>query len=142
MDPIIWYAIFLAIGGLILRQIRKFGLTVWLCERNPRLEEFVECDLCIGSWLYMGLALLMGVELKVSPLVSLLGKVANIGVTGMVSAFVLMVLKEGISHYTLMHYVVDDFEAEVEMEKDAEQDSEGCSEDASSWSGEDLGRSL
>ena len=126
MDPILRFGVFLAIGGLILRQVRKFGPTVALCRKMPGLREFVECDLCIGSWLFMGLAPIMDVVVRVSPLENWLGDLANIGVTGMVSAFSLMIVKSGLAQYVLWHDHDwgPDSSPELEAESEAPQDAE------------------
>lgn len=101
MDPIVEYGLFLGVGGLCLRQVQKFGPTRRLVKRFPGLAEFVECDLCLGSWLFMGLSLLWELRIRFVAEELRLLQLANVFFTGVVTAYAFHIVKLGLTQYAL-----------------------------------------
>lgn len=56
------YALFLALGRLCVWLVQTAGPFQWLWTRHPKLTEFGQCDLCVGIWVYLALALLVKQE--------------------------------------------------------------------------------
>lgn len=101
MDPIIEYCCFLVIGALCLRQIRQFGPIRNLTDNHAALKKFVECDLCLGSWFLMGLSLLWGLRIEFIVEPSRVLDMVDVFLTGVVSAYVLHIVKLGLREFLL-----------------------------------------
>jgi hypothetical protein len=53
--------LYLAAGRLITWLLQTSGLLRPLWDRHPILTELAECDLCLGFWVYLALAVTWGV---------------------------------------------------------------------------------
>lgn len=62
----IWL-ILLASGRLILWLLQTSGLLRWLWALHPLLAELRDCDLCLGFWVYLALALLTDIDFGLWP---------------------------------------------------------------------------
>ena len=52
----------LVLGRLVIWAVQTSGPTKRLWELHPILTELGECDFCIGFWVYLALAMVMGVN--------------------------------------------------------------------------------
>lgn len=52
------FLLFLGVGRVLTWLVQVNGLLQRLRKQRPLLDEFVSCDLCIGFWIYLALALL------------------------------------------------------------------------------------
>ncbi len=55
--------LWLLFGRLAIWTIQTNGLTRPVFSLHAKLEELVECDLCLGFWVFSGLAWAMGINL-------------------------------------------------------------------------------
>lgn len=51
------FVLFLAAGKLLTWLAQTNGLTRGLFNKNELSRELIECDLCTGFWVYLGLAI-------------------------------------------------------------------------------------
>lgn len=56
---IVVFGIYGAVGRILMIFIRKFPPLVWFAEK---IHFPVDCDLCLGFWVYFGLALMFGLD--------------------------------------------------------------------------------
>jgi len=56
MSLVTWL-LFLAVGRLVTWLLQVNGLTKPVWEAKPVLTELRDCDLCLGFWVYLALAL-------------------------------------------------------------------------------------
>lgn len=54
------FLLYLASGRLLTWLLQTNGLTRRLWRTHPLLTELSGCDLCLGFWMYLALALLLG----------------------------------------------------------------------------------
>jgi len=86
---IVEYFLYLAVGRLFIYLLRLFPLAVRILEKNKDTEKLLNCDLCIGVWIYTFLAWTMNIHIiQHSNVISYL-------VTGSVSSFIMYLLKRG-----------------------------------------------
>ena len=71
------------IGRLLLWAIQTNGLTKSLFEFHPKLIELRDCDFCLGFWVFMPLALALGINIIEPIYVPVLSEV----VTGITISF-------------------------------------------------------
>lgn len=50
---------FLAAGGIVTWLLQSAGLLKSVWEIHPLLEDLIECDLCLGFWVYLILGMLL-----------------------------------------------------------------------------------
>jgi hypothetical protein len=50
--------IFLLVGRLLTWLIQINGLSTPIWESHPKLAELAECDLCLGFWVFLAMALM------------------------------------------------------------------------------------
>jgi len=101
VDPIVEYLWFLVIGGLCLSQLRRFGPLRYFTRKYGSLREFVECDLCLGSWFFMVLCLVLDFRINFTRADSLWARGVDVFLTGIVTAYVLAVVKAGLPELAL-----------------------------------------
>lgn len=53
------YALFLLVGRLLIWLIQTNGLSKPLWETTPTLKELGDCDLCLGFWVFLAMALMV-----------------------------------------------------------------------------------
>ena len=54
------FVLFLLVGRLITWLLQDNGLLKPLWELHPTLTELGECDLCLGFWIFLVMALVVG----------------------------------------------------------------------------------
>jgi len=85
------FAIYAIIGRILIYILQKFPLTFWIAKKWDFLNDLVHCDLCLGVWVYWGLALILGVNITNRvPIIEEL-------IIGAVTSFVVWVFMEGMS---------------------------------------------
>lgn len=57
------FLVYLGSGRLVIWLIQINGLLEPLKNLHPKIKELIECDLCLGFWVYLLLNVLMPVEL-------------------------------------------------------------------------------
>jgi len=55
--PLSSYLLYLTAGRLLVWLLQINGLTKPIWDSHPKLQELGECDLCLGFWVYLFLAL-------------------------------------------------------------------------------------
>jgi hypothetical protein len=53
------FALFSAVGRLLIWLIQTNGLSKPVFEAHPKLAELGECDLCLGFWVFLAMALIV-----------------------------------------------------------------------------------
>lgn len=61
------FLFYLAAGRLMTWLLQINGLTRPVFDSHPKLAELRECDLCLGFWVYLGLALFFTPPLALFP---------------------------------------------------------------------------
>jgi len=81
-----WY---LAVGRLWMYLIRKFPPAVRLLNKNKDTKELLNCDVCLGVWVYTILAKIMEISIGYNE------NVFAYLVVGTVSSFLMYLIKTG-----------------------------------------------
>ncbi len=73
----------LGIGRLVVYALQVNGLTRPLFSRYAKLEELVDCDFCLGFWIFSFLAWVLGINLLAPVYVPVLSET----MTGLMASF-------------------------------------------------------
>lgn len=84
------FALHLSIGRLLIWLIQTNGLSKPIWGMHPTLTELGECDLCLGFWGFLAMAILTG-----KPMFDLWPKWFDYVVQAAISAFVIHLLRLG-----------------------------------------------
>ena len=57
------YFVFALVGKLLIYLIQKFPLTNYLSSKSKFLNELFSCGLCLGFWVYLGLAFIIEIRI-------------------------------------------------------------------------------
>ena len=86
------FAIYASVGRILIYIIRKFPLTFWVVRKWDYLNDLVNCDLCLGVWVYWGLALIVGANVINTHYVPIISEL----ITGAVTSFLVWVFVDGM----------------------------------------------
>lgn len=94
--------LWLLFGRLTIWTIQTNGLTRPIFSLHAKLEELVECDLCLGFWVYAGLAWAMGINL-LEPFVDVPG--LNSVLSGLAASFAVhLALMGWHDKFSIIHF--------------------------------------
>lgn len=80
-------------GRLIMFFLRKFPLTAWIKDKSMYIKELIECDFCLGMWVYIALSFLFDLDMYKDVFVGM--TIANIIMTGITLSFLVTVFSDG-----------------------------------------------
>lgn len=83
------YLLYLAAGRLLTWLLQVNGLTRPIFDSHPKLAELRACDMCLGFWVYLGLALFIAPPLMLFP------KPVKLVVVAAMSTFLMHLLRLG-----------------------------------------------
>jgi len=58
-----YYFLYAGVGKLFIYLFQIFPLADWVGEKYPTLKKLIECDLCLGVWMYFFVAMIMRANL-------------------------------------------------------------------------------
>lgn len=50
---------YVGVGKLFIYLFQLFPLADWMGKKSPSLKKLIGCDLCLGVWVFFGVAIIM-----------------------------------------------------------------------------------
>jgi hypothetical protein len=94
------FLVWLGLGRLTIYALQANGLTRSIFDRYAKLKELVDCDFCLGFWIFSLLAWAFGINLLAPVYIPVLSEAAS----GLIASFFVHIARIG---WTTKFGVVD-----------------------------------